>query len=458
MQALEEYFKGRAEMDQRTLPAIESSRMRFEHARQLDSEFALAYAGEAQAILLLADDSTAYGEIPREETTRLARPLLERALELAPRDAQVLGVYGLLEQNAFNTGLALDYYTRSVSLNPSSGEVLNWQRMAQYSAGRMKEAVETNMRMVEIDPMSMIALFNGVVTMVDLEDHDELTVEMMLQRLEGLDRSYGLSARASVELDRGNIPEAVRYSYASLEADPGRSSNRANLATTLAILNLPGEALLVAPDEADNIAFWMADWETTIQAARENLEQEPDSIDALYGLFFNLLLSGDTEEAQPLAEQLWERFGDRPMELGSATIGMSWVATRTEHTQQARTYRDAAANWLQALVEAGIIDGDRYRNEAFLAALDGRNDDAINAITKAIDKGSRWQLFFKFPIFDHLRDNLRFQAQLSRMNDLFNAERTEILAMLCGPETILSSWEPAPETCEIYQQELAVEI
>jgi hypothetical protein len=47
MQALEEYFKGRAELDQRTLPAIESARMRFEHGRQMDPDFALAWVGEA---------------------------------------------------------------------------------------------------------------------------------------------------------------------------------------------------------------------------------------------------------------------------------------------------------------------------------------------------------------------------------------------------------------------------
>jgi TolB-like protein len=451
MQALEEYFKGRAEMDQRTLPAIESSRMRFEHARQLDPEFALAYAGEAQAILLLSDDGTAYGEIPVEETTRLARPLMERALALAPNDAQVLGVYGLLERNDFNTELALDYYRRSVARNPSSGEVLNWQRMAQGAAGLMKESVETNLRMVEIDPMSMIALYNSVVSIVDMKDHDELTVEMMLQRLEGLDRSYGLSARASVELQRGNIPEAVRNHYMSLELDPGRSSNRRSLASLLAVLNLADEALLVAPDEADNIVFLMTDWETSLQTARENLAREPDSIGALYGMFFTLTLSGDAENAQPLAEQLWERFGDRPLELGSATIGMAWVALKTEHSRQAQIYRDAAVKWLQAVIESGVVDGDRYRNEALLAAIDGRDNDAINAITKAIDKGSRWQYFFEFELFDHLRDNPRFQAQVSRMNDLFNSERREILAMLCGPETILSSWEPAPETCGIYQ-------
>ena len=243
MQALEEYFKGRAELDQRTRPALESSRLRFEQARQLDPGFALAYAGEAQAILLLADRGSSYGEIPVTETIRLARPLMEKALQLAPMDAQVLAVYGLLEKNSYNVELALDYYARSLELNPSSGEVLNWQRMSQFGAGRIKDATETSKRMVEVDPMSMITLYNGALTMSDLEDHDELTVEMMLERLETLDRSYGFSARAGVEEGRGNIPGAAGYYYQSMELDPGRSSNRAGLADLLARVGLVDEAM-----------------------------------------------------------------------------------------------------------------------------------------------------------------------------------------------------------------------
>jgi TolB-like protein len=453
MQALEEYFKGRAEMDQRTRPALESSRMRFEQARKLDPEFALAYAGEAQAILLLTDAADSYGEIPGEETSRLARPLLSRALELAPLDAQVLGIYGLLERNDYNIELALDYYRRSVALNPSSGEVLNWQRMAQFATGRVKEAVETNMRMVEIDPMSMITLFNGVLGIAVQEGADPLTIEMMLQRLEGLDKSYGLSARAVFEENQGNIPAAAKYYYMSLELDPGRSSNKASLASLLARLNLSDEALLVSPESADDIAFFMADWETAIQLARDNLDQEPESIDALFGLFFVLAMSGDAEKAQPLAEKLWERFGNDPMVLGAAAIGMSWVATKTEHAQQAHSYREAGAKWLQNLIEAGIIGVYRYRNEAFLAAIDGRDTDAINAIIAAIDRGARWNTFLTHSIFDHLKDDARFQAQVNRMNNLISSERSEVLAMLCGPETILKSWEPAANTCGIYRQE-----
>jgi len=456
MQALEEYFKGRAEMDQRTRPSLESSRLRFEQARQLDPDFALAYAGEAQAIMLLADGNSSYGEIPPAETVRLARPLLVRALELAPADAQVLAVYGLLESNSFHEDLALDYFARSLTLNPSSGEVLNWQSISQFSVGRFKDAIETNKRMVEVDPMSMIALFNGVVNMVGREEHDDLTVEMMLERLEGLDKSYGFFARARVEGRRGNIPAAAGYHYQSLELDPGRSANRRSLADLLARLGLVDEALLVAPDNADDIALWMGDWDTATQLATEDLEEEPDSLDALFSLFFVLMYAGDADSAYPLATQLWERFEEHPLEMFYLTINMTWVATKTEHTEQAHSYREAGAKWLQNYIEAGLTNVSRYIGEALLAAIDGRDNDTIIAITNLIDKGGRWQFFLKHPVFDHLKHDVRFQAQVNRMADLAYTERIEILAMLCGPDTILTNWQPAPKTCETYRQEIAI--
>ena len=453
MEALEEYFKGRAELDQRTLPSIESARMRFEEARQLDPDFAQAYAGEAQAILLLADSGSTYGDIPESEAFELARPLLEKALALTRGDAQVLAVYGLLESNSYNTELALDYFARSLALNPSSGEVLNWQRMAQFGAGKIREATETNMRMVEVDPMSMIALFNGIVNLVDLEEHDGLTVEMMLERLESLDKAYGLFARANVEESRGNIPAAAGDHYKSMELDPGRVTNRRFLSNILARAGLVDEARLVAPDNIENIAQWTGDWDTAIQLANEALEQEPDSVNALYNSFFTLLQSGDADSAYPLAERLWKRFEQHPSVMGMAPIFMSWVAKKTEHTEQARLYREAGAKWQQAYIEAGLADLRRYVAGAVLAAIDGRDDDAIIAVSRYLDKGGRWQLLLGHPVFDHLRDNPGFQAQVNRLADLADTERREILAMLCGPDTILTSWQPAPQTCEIYQRE-----
>ena len=78
------------------------------------------------------------------------------------------------------------------------------------------------------------------------------------------------------------------------------------------------------------------------------------------------------------------------------------------------------------------------------------------AVTKFIDNGARWQDYLNHPVFDLLKNNVRLQAQVNRLADLNNTERGEVLAMLCGSDTILTSWQPAPATCEIHRQETAI--
>jgi len=447
MEALEEYFKGRAELDRRTLPSIESARMRFERARRLDPGFALALAGEAQAIMFLADSGTTYGNIPQNETNALARPLLERAYQLAPGDPQVLAVMGLLEGNDDNLEASLDYYKRSLGFNPSSGEVLNWNRMALFGAGKFNESMDMTYRMVEVDPMSMVTLFNGIASMTASPELDEQKLEILLQRLFKLDPDYGLSARALVEEQRGNAATAVRLYYQVLESDPGRSSSRASLGYLLARLGFIEEAAHVAPDQAYDFPFFEMDWERASQNYRERYERDPDSMNETSSLMETLAYTGDYEAAFPLAENLWSRFGSNPSELRFNTLMMAWIAMKTEHPVEARLYRDAASQRVQNLIEADLRAGFRYRMESMLAILDHRDNDAIKAISLSLDQGVRWKNALQLPIFDELRNNPDFQAQESRLRDQTEANTREILAMLCGPDTILTSWEPAPETC-----------
>lgn len=446
MAALEEYFKGRAELDQRTLPAIESARMRFERARRLDPGFALALAGEAQAILFLSDSGSSYGDIPEIESSALARPLLETALQLAPDDPQVLAVYGLLKRNEDNLTAALEYYARSLALNPSSGEVLNWNRMALGGDGQIKASTKMAVRMLEVDPMSMITLFNGIATLVSSPYEDDQQIEALLQRLYDLDAGYGLSARALVEQRRGDLPTAVGLHYQVLELDPGRSSSRRDLAVMLALLGFGEEAVRVAPDWAYNVPFFNTAWNDAIDIYRQRYERDPGATNSIF-LMYAYALSGDAEAAFQMAQDLWSKFGSNPMQLGTALTAMTWLAMQTEHPRETRLFRDAASQFIQGFIEADLTGSDRYRLEAELAALDGREDDAIKAISKALDAGMRWHYALQTPLYESLHDNPEFQAQVSRQRDLIEADRRAIKAMLCGPDTILTSWEPAPETC-----------
>ncbi len=110
------------------------------------------------------------------------------------------------------------------------------------------------------------------------------------------------------------------------------------------------------------------------------------------------------------------------------------------------------ASIAQGVKEAGLVTNWLYLMEARLAALDRRDEDAIAALSRAIDKGVRWQYLGEQPEFAVLKANPGFQAQVSRLRDLIQQERQEILAMLCGPDTILTQWKPAPGTCESYEK------
>lgn len=301
-------------------------------------------------------------------------------------------------------------------------------------------------RMLEVDPMSMITLFNGIVSMVKTPYENHQQIEDLLQRLYDLDSGYGLSARALVEQRRGNISTAVSLYYQVLELDPGRSSARVSLAMQMALLGFGEEAVRVAPDWAYNVPFFIGDWADAITIYRERYERDPGASNII-ALIQAHAMSGNAEAAFPLAQELWSKFGSHPTQLGNIATGMTWTATKTEHPLEARLYRDAAGQFVQSLIEAGLTGSFRYVQEVDLAALDGREDDAIKAISMGLDNGMRLFHPLQHPLYASLRDKPEFQAQLSRQRDLIETDRREIQAMLCGPDTILSSWEPAPETC-----------
>ena len=302
-------------------------------------------------------------------------------------------------------------------------------------------------RMVEVDPMSMIALFNGVARMAADSNANPDQIERLVLRLSDLDLAFGTYARARVASGVGDIPVAAKLHYQALELDSGRSSNRSSLFSLLAQLGLADEAAKVAPSATADLLFLTAQWENAIQVYRQAYEINPTSMKTSAELMSALYFAGRVDEGFSLAEKLWDQFGDNPYQIGWLNTEMANLARKTEHSAESHLYRDAAALWLQSLIEAGEVSGERYMAEAQLAAYDHREEDAVKAISLALDHGWRWHYLLKMPHFEDMKDNPAFQAQANRQRDLIETESGEIVAMLCGPDSILTSWEPAAETC-----------
>jgi tetratricopeptide (TPR) repeat protein len=377
---------------------------------------------------------------------------MEQAFALAPEDPQVLGAYGLLERTDLENDAALDYFRRSLDANPSSGEVLNWQRMSQANAGLWEASLASADRMVEVDPMSKIALYNASASFVNTPYDDGERVEQLLDRLEGLDRSYGVAARGLVANYRGQVLEAIRQYFTVIELDPGRVSARDRLAGLLLELGLVEEAMQIDPrrDELDE-AFARGEWEHGLALAQAQFEQDPDSFENLFDLLYVRVRSSDRfEDALPLVTASAAGMENAGIRFAPLYLTMARIAQLADAPAEARQLRDQGVELLQRQIDAGVSSTWVELSRLMLSVIDGDTESALQALEASMELGYRDRFLADNALLQPLWDDLQFQAEVARMNQLIEQERVQVAAMLCGPDRIVQSYQPAPETCALY--------
>ena len=153
MDAYNAFLKGRFLMQQKEPVAMKHALVQFEHALSLDSAYAAAYAGVADATALVADQ----GVIDLKEANTAARHAAARALELDPRLVEPHITLGWRDMAyAWDQASAARHFAQALELGPDSAEAHS--RYACYLAWmpcRFDEAVSEARRGVELDPMNV---------------------------------------------------------------------------------------------------------------------------------------------------------------------------------------------------------------------------------------------------------------------------------------------------------------
>ena len=164
LRAYSAYVSGRDNLSLRRLETLREARANFEQAIDYDPNYAAAYAGLAESVLLLENNHQA---LPREEAFRLARANLEKALELDPGLADAYAVKGLLESTIWQQTRLGDgnaeaeaAFRRAIELNPNHASARMWFAMLRASEGRDEEAIELYQQSMELDPLGRIPYTN----------------------------------------------------------------------------------------------------------------------------------------------------------------------------------------------------------------------------------------------------------------------------------------------------------
>jgi len=170
MAAYELYHKGRSLWEQRSGDNIPKAIAFYEQAIARDPNYALAYAGLANAYVLLPY----YTGAPRMESAAKAKEAANKALSLNSKVAEAHAALGKLDSFGFDLARAIGEYQRAIELKPNYATAHQWYgNDALVSYGRFDEAIAEGRRAIELDPLSPVINADLGITLYLSRRYDE---------------------------------------------------------------------------------------------------------------------------------------------------------------------------------------------------------------------------------------------------------------------------------------------
>jgi TolB-like protein/DNA-binding winged helix-turn-helix (wHTH) protein/Tfp pilus assembly protein PilF len=188
-EAYDLYLKGRFYWNQRTPGAIKKSILYFQQATTKDPNFALAYAGLADAY----NFSNIVGTYSPRESFPEARAAATKAIELDPLLAEAHAALGMEKSHyEFDFPAAQSEFLKAIELNPNSAYAhLFYSNCYLMPMGRQAEAIAENQKALELDPLSLP--INNFMAMTYMFSGDYEKSYQQFQRTIAMDPSFPLA-------------------------------------------------------------------------------------------------------------------------------------------------------------------------------------------------------------------------------------------------------------------------
>lgn len=446
--AYDAYLRARELIHLRGKENLEQAVKLLERSLRLEDNFAPAHAQLAIATTLLVDHPSAYGALSLEEVKRSALPHLDRAQELDPNSAEAYGGRALLAHFSSDLDSMVEYARRSLASNPSHIDAMNWLYAGLLARGSYEEADAVLEQMLEIDPLTIIGRLNyiGWLSSVGrVEDAHAMADQLLEQSPE-----FGYLAHADTSLIyEGRIAEGLGW---ALRAPAG------NFYMTFAFI-WTGEFNEARRNE-ESRDFWVdlaeGRYEEAISAARGKMQMDPENEEAIANAADMLYQAGRVVEALPLYERALELVPDqRPIPTPMSDVRMIWLALarRTAGDEAgAQLALEIVKHEQAALRTAGRINQEQLQIDGMIAAFEKDADRAIANLDSAIRHGMRDPQVFTDPVFDDLRDDLRFVRLGQNLDAILADEHRQLLQLICFNNPVPGEWQPLPETCEGVEQ------
>jgi TolB-like protein/DNA-binding winged helix-turn-helix (wHTH) protein/Tfp pilus assembly protein PilF len=288
-EAYDLYLKGRFYWNQRTPDSIKESIGYFQQATAKDGNFALAYAGLADAYNI----SNIVGPVSAADSFPQAKAAAMRAILLDPSLAEAHAALGMEKSHyEFDFPGADREFLKAIDLNPNSPNAhFFYSNCFLMPMGRKAQAIAENKKAMEIDPLSLP--INNFMGMTYMLAGDETSAYRQFQHAIALDPSFALAHEyfSLFLTTTGRYEEAIKEREKS-EVLTGSSPEEA-----------AAEAMVMesAYKNGGEKGFWQKRLERDLEFSKQSGEYASPST-----LAGDYAMAGQTDEAFALLEKGYE--------------------------------------------------------------------------------------------------------------------------------------------------------
>jgi len=433
LEAYETYLLGRRHLATRRLGELFVAREKFQQAIQIDPQYALAYTGLADTLVLLST------HLEPESKTLLAdaENAAGKALALNPDLGEAHTSYGLVREYMGDPAEVFEpYLRRGVELAPGSADALKWYANHLGQSGQNDLALEQLQKAVKLDPMSPIIRVN-LATSLRIAGRQDEALNHLRRALE-IDPQF--QAALSGLWDYGLVDEvlvATSRLYQSQRSDPSLT-----LGLVLGYLTLgddqraaqwADEVVRIANDSVPamvarlNLSLYRSQEALAVKWAQWLFPREGGITVPSRTLLMYDLRRGDLEAALTRYKARYpELLGDDPevTENYPVATDVAMLYRALGKPEHAERLLDRSLDRLRARPIGEI--GDHGVFLARIHALKGNPEEALATLRQAVVAGWRFQWWFYLkqdPAFDSIRDDARFQSLVEDLS-------TEMAALL----------------------------
>jgi len=443
------YTQGRDNLYKRRLETLQKAREQFEEAIALDPDYAEAYAGLAESVLLILANHQA---VSTDEAFDVAEASLDKALSLNPEMAEAHASLGLLKHQKWQetrTGPGLEEaeacFVSALDINPNSASAYMWFASVRGTQQRFEEAIDLYHESLRVDPLGKIPYAN-LPALYAQRGQNEEALDLYVKAVEIHPEWPTAYQNLAFQLNGlGRMDEAVAWGVKGREfsTDPAWGAPMALAYIEFGdydkILELFSDFTSDHPNYDLGRSFETAlrgDFKGAAEIVEDTIEgvEYPRQIQLALIATFSML-AGDYEKARRYSELLNPEFAadaDPEVDMYNVgnLVGYAFILQNLDENQRADALLNLAFEVVQTLPRTGLA-GHGIRDVQILA-LQGKTREALAAFRDAIDEGFRgtvasngWPLAID-PYLDSLRDQPGFQAMVEEIDDAIDAMRQRL--------------------------------